>query len=485
MHAPTTDASRSLELSFDRGTLLIAGPSAEELGPALPGVVWDPRVNAFRAPAFRYAEVAGVLGEKGVETHDRVAAERAARTPPSQAGSLSEPGLRPYQRLALDAWEQERRRGIVVLPTGSGKTRLALAAIARGGGRALCLVPTRVLLAQWREEIARIYSGPIGLLGDGSRTVGPITVSTFASAIRAMSAIGARFELLVVDEVHHFGRGQLDEALEMCAAPHRLGLTATPPEDERADMLSALLGPIVERLSIGDLVGTYLADFDLVVLRLPLEADERAAYVREIGAYRAVFNVLRQEAPTATWQELVAVASRTAEGRAAVAAARAARRIANYTRAKARSVATLLARHRGSKLIVFTASNETAYAIAREHLVMPITCDIGRKERSRALQDFRDGRLDVLVSARVLNEGLDVPDADVAIVVGGTLGEREHVQRIGRLLRPRQGKRAVVYELVTTGSTEMLQSARRRRGFSPWELAPGRTRPAPSRGLAG
>lgn len=91
----------------------------------------------------------------------------------------------------------------------------------------------------------------------------------------------------------------------------------------------------------------------------------------------------------------------------------------------------------------------------------------------------------MLVSARVLNEGLDVPDADVAIVVGGTLGEREHVQRIGRLLRPRQGKRAVVYELVTSGSTEMLQSARRRRGFSPWELGSGRTPPAPSRGLAG
>ncbi|MBX3131528.1 MAG: DUF790 family protein [Polyangiaceae bacterium] len=100
MRAPTTDASRSLELSFDRGTLLVTGPSAEDLGPTLPGVVWDPRVGAFRAPAFRYAELTVALGESGVEVHDRVAAERAARPPPSQAGTLSEPRLRPYQLLA-------------------------------------------------------------------------------------------------------------------------------------------------------------------------------------------------------------------------------------------------------------------------------------------------------------------------------------------------------------------------------------------------
>ncbi|HXJ83714.1 MAG TPA: helicase-related protein [Candidatus Methylomirabilis sp.] len=70
-----------------------------------------------------------------------------------------------------------------------------------------------------------------------------------------------------------------------------------------------------------------------------------------------------------------------------------------------------------------------------------------------------------LVSARVLNEGLDVPDADVAVVVGGTLGERAHVQRVGRLLRPCAGKRAIVYELVTRDTIEVSQALRRRRGL--------------------
>jgi superfamily II DNA or RNA helicase len=97
--------------------------------------------------------------------------------------------------------------------------------------------------------------------------------------------------------------------------------------------------------------------------------------------------------------------------------------------------------------------------------MMPLTCDIGRRERDQALDAFRRGRIRALVSARVLNEGIDVPDADVAIVVGGALGEREHVQRVGRLLRPAEGKRALVYELVTRDTIEVSQARRRRQGL--------------------
>jgi superfamily II DNA or RNA helicase len=130
-------------------------------------------------------------------------------------------------------------------------------------------------------------------------------------------------------------------------------------------------------------------------------------------------------------------------------------------------VAELLARHAAARVLVFTADNATAYAVAREQLVMPITCDIPRAERAHALERFRRGELRALVSARVLNEGIDVPDAEVAVVVGGAQGEREHVQRVGRLLRPVEGKSAVVYELVMRGTSEVLQARRRRAGLAP------------------
>src|SRR5690606_39400749 len=111
--------------------------------------------------------------------------------------------------------------------------------------------------------------------------------------------------------------------------------------------------------------------------------------------------------------------------------------------------------------------DEPAYALGGEHVIMAIRGEIGRAERQAALAAFQAGVLGALVSARVLNEGIDVPDADVAVIVGGTHGEREHVQRIGRLLRPKAGKRALVYELVTIGTTEVRQSLGRRRGLAP------------------
>ena len=126
----------------------------------------------------------------------------------------------------------------------------------------------------------------------------------------------------------------------------------------------------------------------------------------------------------------------------------------------------LRGRHRFSRLRIFTADNDPASASSKRELVMPVTCEIRRKERARVLSAFREGTIRALVSSRVLNEGLDVPDADVAVIVGGTQGEREHVQRIGRLLRPGPGKRATVYELVSAGTREVAQSRERRRGLA-------------------
>jgi superfamily II DNA or RNA helicase len=374
--------------------------------------------------------------------------------------------LRPYQRGALLSWEVGRRRGIVVLPTGSGKTRVAFGAMAATRSRALCLVPTRVLLQQWLSELERVYCGRVGCLGDGQWQLEPVTVATFESAYRHMPRIGRHFELLIVDEVHHFGGGVRDEALEMSVADERLGLTATPPDAQALMRLAELVGPVIYQLGVGDLTGTYLSDFDLVVVRLGLEPDERERYDAEQRVFSVFYRGFRRFHPHATWQEFVSAASMSKEGRAALSAWRRGRRMLSFTRQKAAAVRTLLARHAADRVIVFTADNETAYAISREHLIMPITCDVSRREREVALEAFRKGELGALVSARVLNEGIDVPDADVAVIVGGTRGEREHVQRVGRLLRPVPGKRAVVYELVTMSTSEARAARERRRGLA-------------------
>ena len=384
---------------------------------------------------------------------------------PSGLGAVDgwrEPSLRPYQEMAVDSWVLSSRRGIVVLPTGSGKTRVALAAMARIRKPVLCLVPTRILLHQWRKELGAYYKGRIGCLGDGMHELAPVTISTFESAYRHMGKYGNRFSLSVVDEVHHFGHGLRDEALEMSTAPYRLGMTATPPPDSTTlGRLGNLIGPVVFTLSLNDLTGRYLASFDLITLHLELTVEERGRYTRDREVFSSVYKEFRSVAPQGTWMDFCRSACRTEAGRLGLAAWRRSRRLLAYTRSKAASLRSLLKRHRDARILVFTSDNESTYAIAREHLIMPFTCDIGRVEREDVLERFREGELKALVSSRVLNEGLDVPDADVAIVVGGAFGEREHVQRIGRILRPRPGKRALVYELITRNSTEVNQARRR------------------------
>jgi hypothetical protein len=161
-----------------------------------------------------------------------------------------------------------------------------------------------------------------------------------------------------------------------------------------------------------------------------------------MAVFRDVMHRFRRFHPGATWDEFAKAAARTDEGRRAIAAWHRARKITAFPEAKRTMVGALLARHRAARTIVFVADNPTAYAISREHLIMPLTCDIKRKERERVLGLFKEGKLRALVSAQVLNEGLDVPDAEVGIIVAGSKGEREHVQRVGRVLRPRPGKRA-------------------------------------------
>jgi superfamily II DNA or RNA helicase len=207
----------------------------------------------------------------------------------------------------------------------------------------LCLVPTRVLLEQWRHEIAAVYPRPVGCYGEGRREVAPVTVATYESAYRHMDRIGHRFRLLIVDEVHHFGCGFRDEALEMTLAGARLGLTATPPRNPaHTARLTDLIGPTVYELAIGDLTGRFLASLDVVTLHVDLADKERVNYTNLHRLFTSAYAAFRQTLPQATWADFVRAAGRSAEGRRALSAWREARRLLALTQAKRDMLGALL-----------------------------------------------------------------------------------------------------------------------------------------------
>jgi len=112
--------------------------------------------------------------------------------------------------------------------------------------------------------------------------------------------------------------------------------------------------------------------------------------------------------------------------------------------------------------LIFTADNATVYQIARRFLVPAITHQTKAKERRQLLDAFAAGELPILVTSRVLNEGVDVPAANVGIVLSGTGSTTENVQRLGRILRKYGDKQAVLYEVITRGTAEEFVSDRRR-----------------------
>jgi superfamily II DNA or RNA helicase len=436
-----------LHLRFDRGTLRIDGPAAD----SLPAVVWDDRVIAWRAPAHRYVAILDHAASSGLALIDEIAPR--LRTAP---GPWIAPSLRPYQRDALHAWRAFRSRGLVALPTGSGKTIVAVAALASAAAPGLILCPTRALLEQWERELERFYAGPVGVVGDGARRIEAVTVMTFESAYRQLDIVGDRFAVLVVDEAHHFAGGFRAEALEMCVAPKRLGLTATAPDpgSAAARCLEDLIGPLVCEVGVGELLGVHLADLEVLRMAVRLEPDELAAYVRDYRPFAELRGAFARANPDADWASTLRAIARTAAGRAAISNHRRAVALASFPKAKRSLLAALLTRHREDKSLIFTSSTDDAYAIALEHLVPVITADTGRSERLDILDRYRDGRYRTLVSACVLNEGVNVPDARIAIIVAGRFGRLEQVQRIGRVLRPAPGKVARVYELVTSETVD-------------------------------
>ncbi|HET9992475.1 MAG TPA: DEAD/DEAH box helicase family protein, partial [Kofleriaceae bacterium] len=357
-----------MRIRFDRGTLVLDQITQASRCAVLDGAVWDPELAAWRVPASRLSELRVRLADMNVRNPaDTIVPARLEPT-------WEIPELRWYQRAAIDAWRGAGARGVIALPTGTGKTLTAIGAIAELGVASLILVPTRVLLDQWARALAQAWRFPIGRLGDGDHAVAPITVATYASAIAWAPRMGDAFGLVIVDEAHHVGAWCPHEVFDMLVAPARLGLTATPPEPHGA--LARAIGPVVYALGIADLVGDALAEFDLETVPAPLDGKEREDYRTRRGQFNAAYARFSRMQPGASWREFVHHASASRDGRAALAAWRASRAVLAFPRAKRASLEALLARHAGERVLIFTWDNATAYVIARALLVNPVTCDI-------------------------------------------------------------------------------------------------------------
>ncbi len=450
----------AVSLSYDGGTVRVDTADAKNLAESLdcPDIEYDPRSESARIPGFRYDELRDELRNEGYHVEDAIADWGSL--------SLSSPyRLRPYQQDALDAWTAHGRRGVIELPTGSGKTVIGIAAIEAVGGPALVVVPTIDLLTQWHDELSSAFDEPIGRLGGGTQRVEQITVSTYDSAYLRADELGDQFKLLVCDEVHHLGGEGYRDIARLTAAPARLGLTATFARPDGAhETVAEVLGPLVFDLDVDDLAGTHLAAYDIKRIEVSLTPDEREAYDQHQGIFTEYLKTANITFRSGSdYQKLVKRSGNDPKAREALLAKQRAREVMMNAENKITQLAALLDSHRQDRVIIFTAHTDLVYRLAERFLIPAITHETTASERREIFDRFRDGTYSRVVTANVLDEGVDVPDANVAVVLSGSGSEREFTQRLGRILRPKaDGGRAVLYELVTEETAEERVARRRR-----------------------
>jgi superfamily II DNA or RNA helicase len=282
-----------MRLSFDDGTLLL-----ENAPETVPYAEWDDRVDEYRAQAHHYRDIRQwATDTDGQATLQQSTASidsfeddaRAYRDLHLTPAVAIEP--RDNQQQALAAWQDNHRRGSVVLPTGSGKTFLAVQAIADSAVSTLVVVPTIDLMNQWHATLTNAFGDQlpdgVGVLGGGDHTITDITVTTYDSAYRYIDDYGDQFGLLVVDEVHHLPAPTYQQIPQMAIAPYRLGLTATYERaDGQHEVLEDLLGSVVYTEDVDDLAGEFLSDYETIHLQVDLTSDERDEYDEECQIYR-------------------------------------------------------------------------------------------------------------------------------------------------------------------------------------------------------
>jgi len=328
--------------------------------------------------------------------------------------------LREYQQSWVDSF-LEKQAGVLVGPPGSGKTVAALGALAAVGGETLILVPSRELAGQWREEIERhttVDPEQVGEYHGGTKQLRPITIATYQ--IAGMDRHRRLFDerewgLIVFDEAHHVPAPVFRQSAAL-QSKHRLGLTATPvrESDDETDIYT-LIGP-------------------------PLGTDWSALFDAGFVAEPEV------ELRYLPWDDELA------ENEYASADGRERHQLAATNPRKIEEIDRLLADHDG-KALVFVDYLDQGESIADELDAPFVSGETPHHRRERLFESFRTGERDALVVSRVGDEGIDLPNAELAVVASGLGGSRRQgAQRAGRTMRP--VGRAEVVVLATHGTRE-------------------------------
>jgi len=422
---------------------------------------YDPKSKTFYTLPYKYHELKTRLYDLGFSVEDLT----GFRSDLPLSIDINFTGkLRDYQEDAVKSWLKNGGRGVIALPTGSGKTVIGVASVTKVRQRTLVIAYTKEQLMQWKDAFLKFTNIPeysIGLYYSKEKRIAPITLATYQTTYKHVAKLAPYFNHIIIDEVHHLPAEKFKHIAVSMPSKYRLGLSATPyREDGKHVVLFPLMGGIVYYKTPQELAEKgYLAKYRIITIKVPLLPAEKKKYEELKKKFRRLAGYVGFDT--------IVDAARKGDGRAiqALRIHSEMRQIIQKSEAKLRRVEEIIRKElaEGSKIIVFAHYVDLAKTLADRVKAYLLTGEMDARERKKVLEEFKKCRSGVLVVTTVGDEGLDIPDANVGILVAGTGSRRQFIQRLGRLLRPGKGKEAKLYEVIAKGTAEEIQSRKRKR----------------------
>lgn len=381
---------------------------------------------------------------------------------------IDENKLHKWQTEAYTEWNKTKQ-GIIVGCTGSGKTLFALYCMLKEKKSTIIIVPKIALMKQWKEEILKhllVTEDKIGFFYGKEKNIKPITIGVLNS-LRTEDI--SKFSMVVVDEIHNICSDENIKILEDINVDVRLGLTATlQREDLKHELVKKLIGEVVYSYDVGDAIkDDIISKFSIINVGVEMSIEEKRLYetkdvIIKEGMREFDYNFVNVVSLAKNFMNPLSRKARSLMKEISI------RRLCySNSNAKISKVVEIVKQNKGKKIIVFNEYIGMAEQIY-ERLIEEY-CLVGiyhsKAKDLNVIKQFSEGKVNVLVAVKSLNEGLNVEDAEIGIIVSGNNVKRNTIQRLGRIVRKKESGSAVLYQLYCKFTKEATDVQKRSNTF--------------------
>ncbi|MFI5450410.1 MAG: DEAD/DEAH box helicase [Candidatus Bathyarchaeia archaeon] len=357
--------------------------------------------------------------------------------------------LRPYQQIAVES-ALKVKRGTIKAATGTGKTIIAIEWIKQVAKETLIVVPTQALIYQsWAPKLQEAGLLEVGQYYAHAKTEGPVMITTYSSATSHPELL-EKAEAVVMDEIHHLGAqtALLRLLPRLVEKEYVLGLSSVPEREDETHRLFLKQFPICFDLGLGDALRTgIVSPLKVTPVRARMNNKERSSYEKYTEKIQAAFKFCGPS--ITTWMNCFDPETKKFVGRQGMLALSRRKKLLSRVESKKEQILEILSRHKDQMVILFSESVQAVEEIKEILIAHGISCETfhSKVEPWRRMEILEDWgrRYDVLLSCRALEEGLDVKEVGIGILITSGRSKRQFIQRIGRIIRPVEGKVASFY----------------------------------------